>query len=462
MKKIVLLVCFLSLSCAHGPTGQSIDSGYRLPKYTDETLSNGLQVVVVPNDRYPTVSVALLVKGGASTDPMAKSGVSHLLFQVMQRGTTKYSASEIADRLGQTGTDLDVAMTEDYGWIQISGLSQYQSEIIEIFTDVVLSPSLLQNELERERKKTLAILQKRTEDPDSFAAEAFENFLFGDHPYGRTVSGRPRDVSQISVADLKNAHQRLFRPENLILVVTGDVSDETKKSLTERFGTWKQNGQAPAFFPKVKGPEGVAVRLVHKPGMTQSYLVLGHLGIKRTNPDFIKLRVANTVLGGGFSSRLMNRVRVQLGLTYGVSSQFEARKEQGEFQVSTFTRNQTVKQTIDETLGVLEKFAVEGPTDEEVEMAKNYLMGQFPRSVETAEKLGFNLAVLRLYGVSDDYLKDYMKTVSRVSKKDVVEVAKTYIHPKNLKILVFGDQKAVSDQLKAVGSFEVLEPEKAF
>jgi zinc protease len=157
----------------------------------------------------------------------------------------------------------------------------------------------------------------------------------------------------------------------------------------------------------------------------------------------------------------MNRVRVQLGLTYGISSQFESKAELGNFQVSTFTRNETLKKTIQETLSVLKNYYADGVNGEEVEMAKNYLMGQFPRSVETSEKLGYNLAVLKLYNISDSYLRNYMSSIADISKSEVNDVIKKYLKPEDMKILVFGDKKSAQSQLNGLGSLEVVDSDKA-
>ncbi len=430
-------------------------STFQLRHYTAEKWDNGLQVVYIENHNLPSLSFGLLVKGGASRDPMTKSGLANLVAHVMVRGTLKMSANQIADGLGQLGSEFERDVSEDFSWFQVSGLSTSQEGLLGIFSDVLMHPRFDNSELEKEKKLVLASIKQRFDHPDRFVGEAFQSYLFGGHPYARPVSGIERDIKSIKREDLIRGYTKFVRPNNAVLVVTGDFSADISNTLHERFKGWEKRELESYSSSEPPSISGINIRLIDKPDLTQSQIVIGQMGIKRNEPDYLVLRIANNILGGNFSSRLMDRVRVNLGLTYGISSSFDARLDRGPFTISTFTKNQTVGTTINESLGVLRKFYEEGVTSEEVKAAKNYLMGTFPRAIETPERLGYNLALLRLYGISDDYLKDFISNVNMVSADQVNAVIKKHFNAKDLKITVLSKSADSLEQLRPLGLLEV-------
>jgi zinc protease len=238
-------------------------------------------------------------------------------------------------------------------------------------------------------------------------------------------------------------------------VVTGDFSNQMGQSLSEKFGTWGKQDVPQKTFPTPPEFRGVNIRLIDKPDLTQSQIIMGNFGIKRSDPDYLKLRVANVILGGNFSSRLMERVRINLGLTYGITSNFDAGLDRGAFEISTFTKNQSVGNTISESIKVFKKFYADGVSSKEVDDAKNYLMGAFPRAIETPERLGFNLALLRLYNISDDYLKNFVTNVSVITPEEVNTAIKAHLDPDDLKIVVFSKAQDSAEQVRPLGLVEI-------
>lgn len=465
---IVFPLLLLAFGCSHGQKSETgtaapaSGSGFTLREYKTEDWANGLQVIFIENRGLPSISFGLLIKDGSARDPMGKSGLANLTGQVLVKGTKTMSASQIADALGQLGSEFEHNVGEDFSWFQVSGLSLHQDKLLSIFSDVMLNPSFSEQELERERKNTLAGIRSLIDHPDSFVDVAFGAYLFGGHPYAKPVSGLERDVKAIKRKDLVTAYARLFRPNNAVLVVTGDFGTDLVSKLKKGFGAWEKSEIAPRFYPAPPSYTGLNIRLIDKPDLTQSQIVMGHMGIKRNDPDFLVLRVANNILGGNFSSRLMDQIRINLGLTYGISSSFDAKMDRGSFAISTFTKNQSVGTTIGESLKVFKKFYEDGVSSTEVDAAKNFLIGTFPRAIETPERLGFNLALLRLYGISDDYLKNFINEVGSISTSRVNAAIKKHFNPKDLKITVLTKGKDSLDQVRPFGLTEVKEYNQVF
>ena len=283
-----------------------------------------------------------------------------------------------------------------------------------------------------------------------------DSYLYGSHPYGNSSRGTITDIKRIKKKHIIRHYVSTYRPNNAQLAVVGNFSDDIVQRLNTAFAEWKPRKVDPVKVPSFPKIESMQMELINRADLKQTQIRFGHEGIKRTNPDYLAVRVANSILGGGgFTSRLMNEVRKKRGLTYHIGSYFDSRVSQGPFVVTTFTRHDKVQETIAETLRVLKEFRQKGVTKEEVENAKALLKGQFPRAIETPEALAQNLLILRFYGISDDYLTNYISTISKISEADVNRVIKKYIHPDKMKVLVYSSKSKVMGQLKSFGEVKV-------
>lgn len=397
----------------------------------------------------------MLVRSGSNQDPEGQSGLATLVAELLNKGSVKRSAPQLAQDLGQIGAEYDANASTDFTMISASGLSMQAAPLLNTFHEIVTQPAFSDVEVERMRKQVTALIQKRVDSPERFVELAFADFLFGNHPYGRPSSGTVKSIEGIKKKNIIQHYLRYFRPNNAMLAVVGKYTPEFAKQIETTFETWAKRDVPPTTFPAVQPPQGLQIRLVDKPGLVQSQVRIGHLGIKRKNDDFVAIRLANTVLGGAFASRLNSRIRKDLGLTYGVSSQFDARQDRGPFEITTFTKNETVGQLVTESLKLLTAFKEEGVTSKEVEATKGYLKGIFPTTIETPEKLASNLLLLRFYDIPDSYLNDYLSTVDRLSTSDVNRTIKKYFDDKNLKVVVYSSAPAVEAQLKSLGTVEV-------
>lgn len=429
--------------------------GYRLPMYEEKTLANGLRVLFVPDQSLPYVTFTMLIRSGANEDPAEQSGLSMFVAELLDKGTKARTAPQIAQDLGQIGAQYDASAQADFTSVTASGLSMQAEPLLKNFLEIITQPAFSDIEIERMRKQIVAQIERRVDTPEQFVNVAFADYLYGEHPYGRPVSGTAKTVAAIKKKNIIQNYIRHYRPNNSLLAVVGKYTPEFAKKIEDSFGAWEKRDVTGPTFAAVAPIEGVQIRLVDKPGLVQSQIRMGHVGIQRKNDDFVAIRMANTILGGAFASRLNSRIRKDLGLTYGVSSSFDARLDRGPFEISTFTKNETTGQLIGEALKLIKEFKEGGVTAKEVDAVKGYMKGIFPTAIETPEKLASNLLLLRFYGIPDSYLSSYIQTVDRLSTSDVNRAIKKYFDEKNLKVVVYSSAPAVQAQLEAIGKVEV-------
>jgi zinc protease len=296
------------------------------------------------------------------------------------------------------------------------------------------------------------------DNPSDFATQAFQEFLFSPHPYSRIGLGKRQDVARLKKTQIIRFYLENVRPNNSLLAVVGDFPETILSQLESALKTWRPRNIKPLNYEVPAPITGLQFRLVHKSDLNQTQVRMGHEGVPRTNKDYLTLRVANLILGQGFTSRLVDHIRDNLGLTYHIATDLEAMLNTGSFEISTFTRSEKTGVAISEILKVYKKFVDEGVTPQEVENAKGFLQGGFGRSLETAERLAFNLLLLRNYGVPDTYLTRFEDNVENISVADVNRVVKTYFRPEQMRVLILANQGLVLSQLKQWEPVEIKSP----
>src|SRR4029077_13646907 len=269
----------------------------------------------------------------------------------------------------------------------------------------------------RAREEQQASLVAALEDTSAVAEKCYAGFLYGAHPYGRPVDGRTATVAKLGRGDVTDFYERWYRPNNTVLVLVGDVSaPDALRRLREAFGAWRPRPDAvPGRTPPPERRSGRRVLLVDKPDATQTQIRFGNVAIARNDPRWIPASVANTILGGGFTSQLIEELRIKRSLTYAAWSQFAARLTGGDFRVGTFTKSPTTTETLKLALEVEGDFRTHPPAAAALEKAKTYLRGQFPLKIESPEALAGRLAEIEFHGLPEDELATYRARVAAVS-----------------------------------------------
>ncbi|MBM4129038.1 MAG: insulinase family protein, partial [Nitrospira sp.] len=309
-------------------------------------------------------------------------------------------------------------------------------------SDIVLNPVFPEKEIERKKNLIKGSLRQNEEDPSFLAERAFKKEVLGEHPYGRLIRGSAEAIEKIWREDVVGFHKRYYLPNNSILSVAGDLTEDEMNSLIKRYlGEWKEGEVPLRTATEVDGGKIKKVVKIDK-DITQANIILGHIGIGRDNPDYYAISVINYILGGGgFSSRLMQSVRDEMGLAYSIHSSFMSNKERGAFHIKVQTKNESAEVVIAEILRQMKRIREENVSDEELSDAKSYLTGSFPRRLDTNAKIANFLVNVEFYSLGLDYVEKYPGYINLVTKEDVLRVAQKYLDPQRYVLVVVGNQE---------------------
>ncbi len=438
----------------HPPSSPPLwSSNVKLPPVTRAIWENGVRVVLMEYRRAPTLEVMALFPGGSSVDPTGKAGVAALTAQLLRRGTEKRTAPQLAEEIEFLGGSLDAGADEDRLTISLSVLSKDADAGLDLFADVIRRSTFPADELERQRQLYLSSLQSLSECPGALLSRVAAEVVYAGHPYG--VMPTITSVKAVTREDLLTYARCFIVPNRMILVAVGDFKTaHMLAQLRARFGDWqRQEREAPAelHFPQ---PSSRRVVLIDKPGATQTHAQWTRLAFPRQHPDYFAAHIAETMLGGGFTSRLTEEIRVKRSLTYGIGSSFDLRLWGGNFNVSTFTKIETTRALIDATNAVLRRTAEKGFTAAELKKVQGYLSGLFAIHVQTPEALAGELTDVALYGLPNDYLQTYLSKLRAVTLADANRIARAYCAPDKLSLVLVAPAAKIKEQLKGMGDVE--------
>ncbi len=433
--------------------------GVRLPEVDEFQTSSGLTVLFAERGPLPLVAFQLWLPAGSAADPRRKEGLADFTASLLRRGTRKHTADELNEAVEFCGASLSAGADEDFLSVRINAPSEHLRPMLEILAELVRRPSFPQKEVESARTRLLAQLANDLDDPAVVADRALLRALWGDHPYGHDVVGTAKHVRTFTRQDVVAFHRLMFGPRVGLLVISGQGEAREVKAVAERvFGGWEGGpNKAPAIPPLQPPVMSGRTLLVDKPEQTQSQIRIGGRGLPRGNEDVFAANLVNTALGGSFTSRLVQAIRVNRGLSYGVSSGFERLMAAGSFVVSTFTKTETTRATIDLCLLELAKMRRKGPSAEELDAAKRYLAGLFPLRFETNEAVAAALAEIRLYQLGDDWVERYRERLLQVTVEEARRVARKYLLAEPPALVVVGKASQVKKQLSGLGPASVTE-----
>ncbi|MBV8207921.1 MAG: insulinase family protein [Acidobacteria bacterium] len=413
----------------------------KLPRPFESRLPNGLIVVVLERHKLPTIAATLWVKAGALQDPKDMPGVAEFHAAMMREGTATQNSSQIAEATDAIGAALSTSASygQAFTSVSISGLKETAGKMFSVMADVALNPIFPAEELEKFRARKLAQLQQQRSQPGFLAQEKFRSVLYGDFP-AAVISASPESTRAIKVEDLRKFHDAWFAPNNAILGIVGDVAPEEGMRLaTQYFGGWQQKAVPAQSLPPLPAPQPRKVYLIQRPGSVQTNLVAGNLTLKRTDPDYIPLTVANRILGGGAAARLFIELREEKGYTYGSYSQFTADIYPGPFQATSEQRNNVSKGALDALLAELRKMRDEPVPSAELEDDKRSLVAAFALSLENPANLLSRWLTVKYYGLPQDYWDTFPGKISAVTAANVQQISRRYIDMDHLQVVVVGD-----------------------
>jgi zinc protease len=410
-------------------------------------FSNGLSLIVSERNQLPTIHLQVMIRAGSTQDPPPRPGLANLTAELLTQGTAKRGASQISREIESVGGSLSASCESDYATLSLSILKKDLPLGLSILADILLNPLFAPLEIDRKVSEMKARLKRMDEEPRLVAQLTFSKILFGNHPYAYPREGSSMALSAITREDIVDFFKTYYRPDHISIVVVGQLSLEEGVRLIEPlFNRWKAAPVVRPVLPQPPNLTGSVIEKIDRP-ITQANIIWGHLGISRSNPDFYALQVMNYILGGGgFVSRLVDNIRDNLGLTYGIYSHFDAREYPGSFQIAVETKNQNSNQALSEILKELKKLIEKGVSQSELSEAKAYLTGSFPLRMDTNAKMVRLLSAMEMYGLGLDFPEKYVKLINQVTVEDILRVARTYLNPDKFLLVVVGNQKEI--QLK--------------
>ncbi len=425
-------------------------------KYQKVILENGLSIIMVEHHELPIVAMELLVRTGSVHDPQGKSGMAHIVSQLLREGTRSKSSLEISEEIDFIGGSLNVDCGYDSTSVSTSALVKHFNTILDLLFDVTRYPTFKTNDIDRHRKKAITAILKEKDNKASIASRHFSKMLYGKHPYANPPIGTIAGLKAISENEIKQFYRKHYHPNNIILTVVGDI--ETKKILTDIkniFGSWKRINIPKQLLPPIPKIEGHKIRIIDKPDLTQTEIRLGCTGIARDDSDYFSLMLMNYILGMGPASRLYTKVRAEKGLTYGANSRFEMRKLGGPFYVRTYSKNKTAIAALQLILEELKELKSNGVTKEELDRAKSFYIGHYPLNIETPAQIASKILDQEFYGLPDNYLEKYLDNIKAVSKEDIDHAIKRILGPENLIITLVSRAEDILKEAKTLGEVEL-------
>jgi zinc protease len=407
----------------------------------------------------PIVSMRMIVRAGGALDPKDKFGLADLTAALLTQGTESQSATELNEAVDFIGGAMSAGAGTDLSFINMIVMKDSFDVGLRMLSDIARRPAFAPPEIERQRQQILSSLQVSLQDPEYVADSVFRRLVYGFHPYAWPQSGTPETLARISRDDLRAFHRRYFVPNNTILAVVGDVTDEEAfAGVTKVFGDWER-GEVPAEAGTAPPDPTRRIVIINKPDAVQTEVRAGHIGIRRNHADYMPLNLATRILGGEGANRLHQVLRTERGLTYGAQAEMNTLRETGAIEASTNTRSEATAEVLRLMVDEFWRLQRERVGERELAEAKNYMTGSFPLTIETADAIATQVLNVLFYGLPVDQLQSFRERVNAVTTDEVQRVSRFYLRPDRLSIVLVGNSQAFIPQLRRLGfdRFEVIE-----
>jgi zinc protease len=430
------------------------------PTITRDSLPNGFALFAIPHGTLPVITFNVIVHAGAEHDTAATSGLAYLTARTLEAGTKTRSADRLAWDFEKIGAELDVDVMWDYASLTVTAPADRAEIALALLAEVVLSPAIDQDEVERIKNEQLAELLQRESDPRALASDQSLRFIFSEQtPYQRPIAGLRDTVSRLSASDVRTFYERYWTAGNAALLAAGAIDQKTLHDLaTRHFSQWT-GARTPADVHVQRAANAARVHLVHRAGSVQSEIRVGHTGVPRNHDDYFALIIANSILGGAFTSRLNMNLREKNGFTYGVRSGFGFRKAAGPFMIQTAVATDVTARALGEIWKETTALLRDGPTEDEITAARDYLSGTIPLELQTTEQIAERASEIFVFDLPDNYFAVHREALRRVTADEAAAAARRQIRMDDLVVTIIGDATALEPEIEKldVGPIEVHE-----
>ena len=421
------------------------------PPYELRKLSNGMQVVLVSQNEQPVVSVRMLIRAGAAHDPKGKNGLAMLTATLLDQGAGTKTAEQIAETIDFIGGVLGTGAGTDLSYVNAVVMKDSYDIALDLLADVVQRPTFAPEEIERQRQQALSALKVAAEDPESVADRVIDRLIYGFHPYGMPGAGTNESLTSLTRADFVDFHKKYFVPNNALIAVVGDIgAAEAMAGLEKHFAAWKA-GEVPALAMTEPPDATRRVIVIDKKDAVQTEIRVGQIAIPRKHNDFEAVDQAVKILGGEGANRLQQVLRSQKQLTYGASADLDTYKYAGAVIAETDTQTANTAEALRVVVDEFTRLQRERVSDGELEGAQDYMVGHFPLTIEVPDAIATQVLNQLFYELPVDELPKYRERVLRVTPDEIQRVARWFIRPSQLSIVLVGDADKFVNDLKGVG-----------
>lgn len=436
----------------------------KFPGFRKHELSNGIKVFFVADKSYPVTTIRYLFKIGAYNDffmGKEKFGLATMTAEMLNKGTKKMNALNIAEKIDFTGAMLSSGAGYDASYLMMSCLSNNFDAMFNLSNEMIFEHTFPEDELKSKKEQLINMLISLQDDGSYLAERIFKTVLYKNTPYENDPDGFIESINSINTNDLFRFVKNYYSSKNLIIAVVGDFDeDEVLKKIEEKYSTIRSETKYDNFEFINNKKDKTKVYLIEKDDASQTNLHIGHLGIKRNNPDYLNVSFLNNLLGGSFTSRINKNLREKNGLTYGARTSFNCKIYSGDFSIETDVNLDKTKFAVGEIIKELNDIRNNFVSDVELEETKNYITGNYPLQLETSNGVSGKLLSMELYGLNDDYYNTYLRNINAISKEDVSYAAGNYLFPDELSIVASGNVSKLKEQLNNFGDIEIIDKVK--
>jgi len=432
-----------------------------IPKPKRTELDNGLIVYLLENHELPLIEIIVRFKLGSIYDPPDKLGLANLTANLMRNGGIgKLSPQELDEELYSIGANLSVSAETEEISFELSILKEDLEKGLQILSDLLREPKFDEKRLEFEKKQLIESFRRKNDNSQDIAFREFRKIIFKNHPYANETAGTAETVQKISREDILNFYRQYFHPNAMFLGISGDFNNnEMINTLIKKFRDWQKHELS---LPEIKLPElnhKKSVNFIPKE-INQTSMVIGHLGVKRVNPDYFPMLVANAILGGSSVSRLYHEVREKEGLTYGIFSYFVMFQGSGMFVVDMDTKNSSVGKATQIILREIRSLQEKGIRDEELRHTKDAILSSFVFRFTNPTRILDQYIYMEYLGLPKDYLETYRDNIMKITRQDIQNAARKYLHPDDSVFMFVGGGKEVEEQIMEFGPVNTIMLEK--
>ena len=430
------------------------------PKPKRVVLDNGMIIYLLEDHELPLFRITAQVRTGAVYEPREKAGLANLVGSVMRRGGTKTrTPDQINEELEFIAASVETSIGRESGGASLSTMKKDMDTGLEIFADVLMNPAFPDDMIKKEKDEILESIRRENDRPDQIVFREFRRLIYNpDHPYSRKTDGYKDTIEKITRDDMVTFHKKYFHPNNFIMGVSGDFdTEEILRKMKHVFREWEKAEIDFPEIPPVTKQFEKSVNYIYK-DVNQAHVVAGHIGINRLNKDYFPIKIMNFILGdGGFIARIPSKVRSDKGLAYSAYSAFYTPKDLGFFFISCQTKSKSTVQAVTLALNEVTKIREELVADDELELAKDTYINQFIFKFTSSASIVGQMVDLEYEGLPLNYLETYLDKIKAVTREDLLRVAKEYLHPDKMKLLVIGDMAQFDKPLTELGEVNTIE-----